>query len=352
MFLSKYRKGTSMGITIKEIAEIAGVHRSTVDKVLHKRPGVSDAVRQRVQKIIDECNYQTNPIGKALKMQDKELQIRVMLLEVDARSVLKRGIEEELKRYDTFQLEIEYITIPYSNVKDQASTLEKWKNDKVDGIIISPINSPLIVQKVDECDKAGIPIITVNTDVKGSKRLCFIGQDGYKAGQVAGKLMGMFLQGQGKVAVFTSDADNYQSFPFGTREEGFREFMKKQYPEIEVLPNIYTREKSQVIRKEMRKLCEREDGLTGILITCGGVRAIGDILEEYDRQDINLICYENYPEILEMLERNIVTVTLDSDIEEQGRKAFKVLMDYLIYNIKPEKRHMYSDIKILLKECL
>ena len=51
-----------MGVTIKQIAEMAGVHRSTVDKVLHKRQGVSDDVRKKVQKIIDENNYEANPI--------------------------------------------------------------------------------------------------------------------------------------------------------------------------------------------------------------------------------------------------------------------------------------------------
>ena len=35
-----------MGITLKEIEEIAGVHKSTVDKVIYNRPGVSDARRQ------------------------------------------------------------------------------------------------------------------------------------------------------------------------------------------------------------------------------------------------------------------------------------------------------------------
>ena len=43
-----------MGVTLKEIAALAGVHRSTVDKVLHKRPGVSEEVRRRVQAVIDE----------------------------------------------------------------------------------------------------------------------------------------------------------------------------------------------------------------------------------------------------------------------------------------------------------
>ena len=45
-----------MKVTIKKIAEIAGVHPATVDKVLHNRPGVSDEVRERVQKLIDEAN--------------------------------------------------------------------------------------------------------------------------------------------------------------------------------------------------------------------------------------------------------------------------------------------------------
>ncbi len=341
-----------MGVTMKEIAEMAGVHRSTVDKVLHNRPGVSDPVRQRIQKILDECNYQANPVGKALKMQEKKLKIEVLLLEVDARSVLKRGIEEELKKYDTFQVEIKYITLGYSDAESQVAALSKLKKDKVDGIIMSPINSPEIVQKIDECAEAGIPVITVNTDIKGSQRLCFIGQDGFKAGRIAGRLMGEFLQGKGKVAVFTSDSDEYQSFPFGTREGGFRELVGGQYPNIEILPNIYTHEQPQIIRREMRKLCENETELAGIFITCGGVNAVGDVLEEYERKDMKLICYENYPEILRLLEKNIVTATLDSEIEEQGKKALEVLMEYLIYDRKPEKRHLYSEIKILLKESL
>ena len=341
-----------MGVTIKEIAEMAGVHRSSVDKVLHNRPGVSDAVRQRIQKIIDECNYQANPIGKALKMQERKLNIKVILLEVDALAYLKKGIEEELKKYDSFQVNIEYASIPYTEVKKQAVALQECMENKMDGIILSPINSSEIVRKIDECSQKGIPVITVNTDIKGSQRLCFIGQDGFKAGRVAGRLMGEFLHGNGKAAVFTSDGDNHQSFPFGTREDGFRDVASRSFPGLKVLPSIHTQEKPQVIRRKMRELCEKEEGLSGIFITCGGVKAVGDILEEYERKDIKLICYENYPEIIEMMEKEIVTATLDSDIIEQGRWALQILMDYFIYDRKPPRKHRYTEIKILLKESL
>lgn len=341
-----------MSITIKEIAEMAGVHRSTVDKVIHNRPGVSDPVRMRVQKILDECNYQANPIGKALKMQERRLRVKVILLEVDALRFLINGIEDELKKYNSFQIELDYVTIPYTEMEKQAQVLWTCIDEQIDGIILSPINGEAIVGGIDACTQAGIPVITVNTDIKGSQRLCFIGQDGFKAGRVAGRLMGEFLQGKGKVAVFTSDGDNHQSFPFGTREGGFKEIVSSKYPEIEVLPAIHTQERAQIIRRETRKLCETEPDLAGIFITCGSVKAVGDVLDEYERRNVKLVCFENYPEIVELIQNDIVTATLDSEIEEQGRKAMEVLMDQLIYDRRPARKHLYSEIKILLKESL
>lgn len=341
-----------MGVTIKQIAEMAGVHRSTVDKVLHKRPGVSDSVRARVQKIIDECGYEANPIGKALQMQDKELKIKVILLEVDALEYLKKGIADAMKEYASFHIALEYVVTPYSEIAEQAAELQKCRDEKLDGIILSPINAPEIVEAIDVCKHAGIPVITINTDIKGSERLCFIGQNGFKAGRIAGRLMGEFLRGQGEVAVFTSDGDEHQSFPFGTREGGFREIMEQNYPDMEILNSIQTKEQTQIIRREMRKLCESEKMPDGIFITCGGVKAIGDVLQEYEKRGVKVICFESYPEIIELMKEDVITATLDSEIEEQGKQAVEVLMDYLVYGKKPERKHLYSEIRILLKESL
>lgn len=76
--------------------------------------------------------------------------------------------------------------------------IHKMIEQKADGIILSPINSPEIVSVIDYCNGLHIPIITVNTDVKGSQRFCFIGQEGERAGRVGGRLMGEFLNGKGK----------------------------------------------------------------------------------------------------------------------------------------------------------
>lgn len=56
-------------LTLKEIAKLTGVSRSTVSRVVNNHPKVSAEVRQRVMKIIAETGYQPDPAARSLVMQ-------------------------------------------------------------------------------------------------------------------------------------------------------------------------------------------------------------------------------------------------------------------------------------------
>ena len=43
-------------IRIKDIAELSGVSVGTVDRILHNRPNVSKAAREKVEKVLKEIN--------------------------------------------------------------------------------------------------------------------------------------------------------------------------------------------------------------------------------------------------------------------------------------------------------
>ena len=47
-------------ITIKDIAERAGVSSGTVDRVLHNRPSVSKKALAKVKTALEELNYEPN----------------------------------------------------------------------------------------------------------------------------------------------------------------------------------------------------------------------------------------------------------------------------------------------------
>ena len=91
-------------ITLKQIAELAGVHKSTVDKVIHNRPGVSDAKRQQIRKLLDEYGYESNPLAKALNYQKNKMTVAVVIPEVDAQPFLREGIELVQQDFNSFNV--------------------------------------------------------------------------------------------------------------------------------------------------------------------------------------------------------------------------------------------------------
>ena len=61
--------------TIKEIAELAGVSRGTVDRVLNNRGAVNADTREKILEIAKLLDYQPNKAGVALAAQKKSWTI-------------------------------------------------------------------------------------------------------------------------------------------------------------------------------------------------------------------------------------------------------------------------------------
>jgi LacI family transcriptional regulator len=55
-----------MILTLKQIAKLAGVSRSTASRVLNERPGVRPEVRERVLQVMREHDYQPDPVARSL----------------------------------------------------------------------------------------------------------------------------------------------------------------------------------------------------------------------------------------------------------------------------------------------
>ena len=74
---------------------------------------------------------------------------------------------------------------------------------KPSGILISVADASVLQSEIDAAVNAGIPVITMDSDAAGSRRLYFIGTNNLEAGRLGGKRVIQKLGGKGNVVFFT-----------------------------------------------------------------------------------------------------------------------------------------------------
>ena len=72
-----------MGVTIRQIAEAAGVSRGTVDRALNNRGRINPQVKERIEQIARDMGYRPNQLGRALSMSRNNRIIGVILQSVE-----------------------------------------------------------------------------------------------------------------------------------------------------------------------------------------------------------------------------------------------------------------------------
>ena len=66
------------------------------------------------------------------------------------------------------------------------------------------------------------------------------------------------------------------------------------------------------------------------------------MLKEQGKEDIKVICYEDYPDILQLLKEEVVDATITSQLKVQGKQSIEYLLDYLVYDKNHRKTFVYQ----------
>ena len=186
-----------MAGTIKEIAEKAGVSRGTVDRALNNRGRVNPEVAERIFEIAREMNYQPKRKKKVYN-QGKKIRIGVItqLAKSSFVKTIHAGIDKAEQELEEFGVEIIRKQIDGVSEDAQLEALEELSQEQIDGLAIMPVQSERIREKLnDMTEQNDLPIITFNSDIVGTNRVCYVGLDNKRSGMTAAGLMGMLTRG-------------------------------------------------------------------------------------------------------------------------------------------------------------
>lgn len=337
--------------TMKEIAELSGVSRGTVDRVLNHRGVVNAETEKKVLEIAKLLDYQPNKAGMALAAQKKKLKIGVLLFGAENPffDEVMTGLQnklEELSIYGctTFERRISF------DLDSQLSTIDELVELGIHGLILSPYNDEKIQEKIDFLWEKNIPCITINTDLPASKRIAYVGSDYYKCGQTAAGLIHLFTGGIAKVGIVTG---SHNVLCHEERISGFKDLLFTKHPGIQIVDIVENDDDDYKSYEAVSELLERHPDLSVLYFTAagvyGGCRAV---LNASLQAPLKVVTFDTVPSTIEMMEKGVISATICQQPEEQGAKSLALLVDYLLTEKLPEETSVYMDLSIKIRENL
>lgn len=335
-----------MKLTIRKIAEIANVSRGTVDKVLHNRPGVSEPVRDKVRKVASALDYKPNIVGKALAAQQNPKTIGVIVAPDYNPFVedIKIGVQAAKDEISDYGYNIDMRVLNKLDAQEQINILDSFIENKTDGIALFSIDSDKIRKKIDAIVAEGVPVVTYNSDIEDSNRICFVGQDHFKGGFVAGDLMSNILIGGSSVLIITS---LLELACHKHRIAGFKQAIEEFESGLQIINIVENQDKKQLAFEQTLKYAENYPALKGIYVTGGGVSGVGEALRTIGKhKEVKLICHDLVESTVNLVREGIIDFTIGQDPFYQGYKSVKVIFEYLFSEKSPESQFIQTKIDI------
>jgi LacI family transcriptional regulator len=205
-------------VTIKEVAQAAGISTQTVSRVLNDRPDVSSETRERVQAIISELGYSPNVLARSL-IQGRTNTIGVVGygLSYYGPARVLTGIERRANELG-YSLLLSLLREPETN--DGIEVFQNLLSRQVDGIIwaVPEIGSNRD-WVVEQTQRLNIPVVFINMEPVAGLSVAAV--DNRQGGWLATNHL--LEQGYRRIGIITGPSCWWES---QQREQGWRQAME------------------------------------------------------------------------------------------------------------------------------
>src|SRR5262245_30375616 len=212
------------------------------------------------------------------------------------------------------------------DVEKQMQIIENLIQSKVAALCITPSGSKEVVPAIVKANKAGIPVLIVDTRVHpetlqtaGGKTAGFIGSDNLEGGRVAGEFVAKKLGGNGKVAILEGIPGHETG---DSRLKGFREVIAK-HSGIEIVSSQTANwERDQGYNVFQNMLQAHPD--IQALFACSDLMALGAmeaIAAAGKTGKIIVVGFDAFSEAREAVNRGTMNATVAQSPYEMGKTA-------------------------------
>lgn len=326
---------------IHQIAELAGVSIGTVDRALHRRPGISEATRKRVLRIAKELSYTPHLAARILSANRQDLRIGVCIPEEIHffYDQIRAGIFDEARRADGLGVRIVYRAVPGLGTGER-ERISELLEEGLHALIVTPGNPRSVTTLIDKAESQNVRVVCLTTDAPQSRRTSFVGVDPELSGRLAAELMSKFVSPGSKVAVITGMLDTVEH---RKKSEGFQSGFMKDCRGGKIAAVLEAHESEEEGYRKTCNLIAEHTNLRGIYVSTVNCLPVCRALRDNKMEGrIHLITTDLFPEMAPFFKRGTIQASIYQNPYLQGRTAVRALTDFLLHKIAVPKRQFLN----------
>jgi LacI family transcriptional regulator len=335
---------------IRDIARLANVSISTIDRTLHGRPGVGEDTRERILQIAQALGYRPNLAARVLSSGPILIRVGVAVpSEVHFYfDQLRDGLLAEARPF--VELGVEVISRPTTRLGlHGAETLSELINCGIQALIVAPGEAGRVVPVIDEAERRGIRVICVDTDAPGSSRSAVVAVEARVSGRLAAEIMGRYLDPGSRVAIMTGtlQVDHHRK-----KAEGFCELFPQLCEGGEVINVIEAHDDEDEAFRKTLALLDATDSLAGIYVNTGNCLPVCRAISVRELSGkIQLVTTDLFREMVPYFERGTIFASINGRAYAQGQIAMRLTLDHLVHG-RALPPHYYLAPEVVMRSNL
>ena len=339
----RHLKMTNKKYTIKDIAELAGVSKGTVDRVLHNRGRVSKKAKERVSQVLTEIDYQPNLIARSLK-NNKVYRIAVLIPDatIDHYWIpAEKGINEAAQEFKPFGLVLDKHYFHPNKKKSFLEMAELAISNKPDAILMAPVFHKESMRIFQDCKRNEIMVASFNNHIDSLSLEHFIGQDLNQSGRVAASLIDKITDEDSRIAVIHIDEEAHMR----QKEIGFRDFFREKYKDKRRIVTYSIKNSSKVdLESEISLFIASHHSISAVFVTNSKAYLIVEILKK-ENKGITIVGYDLLKENLRFLKRAQIDFLIHQKPYRQAHQGFSYLAENLLFDKEiPTQKFLPIDV--------